>query len=343
MIQIPERIAQVYRARQRERELRREQVWEQFLEQNPELGELERRRRYLNIRLIQFSLKDRTEGLEESDTTREIKEELLDLNERLEREQSRLLDGSEDSYCKLCHDSGEYEGELCGCAEDILRQLEQRAGVAFPPPRDQKFERFDPEIFPAEKNPEWYSGRLSPREVIVRWRDRLLAASDAFPEKQIHLYLFGTTGTGKSYLAAAVANRLRRKGYSSSFLSVNRYLQIRGRLRVLEASFNPDREELQRAREELKTVEQADCLVLDDLGTERLSDDQYNDLIELLNKRSRQSHSSIIITGNLAPQQFSEKYDERIGSRLIGQFVQARLEGPDLRFNLARRRREQLK
>lgn len=343
MIHIPESIARVYKARQREQEELRERLWSEHLAENPALGELERQRQMLNIRLIQFTIKDRSEGLEESEVTREIKDELRMMNERLEEARDLLLTGREDAFCPRCRDTGIFEGQLCSCAEEILRAQEERAGVSFPPPQESRFELFDPELFSEEKNPDWYNGKLSPREVIDGWRKHLEAFCEAFPERQQRIYFFGRTGTGKSFLAAAVANRIRGKGYRCSFLSVNRYLQLTRRLHVLEASFNPEREELQRAREELRTVNDADCLILDDLGTESLSDEQYNDLIELLNIRERKKSSSMIITGNIEPSDFSKKYDERIGSRLMGQFVLARLEGPDVRLALARRRRERLR
>lgn len=343
MIHIPDNIAGVYQARRREREDLLEKLWEEHLERTPELRDIERNRQLSNIRLIQFRLKDRLDGVEESPQTRALKAELRELNRRVEDERAQLFAKHEFYHCALCQDTGEYEGKLCRCAETILLMLEQRAGVSFPPPEEKNFERFDLNLFPGEKSPEWYGGKLSPREVMRRWQEKLLSFCEEFPASPIHLYLFGTTGTGKTYLAASAANRLRQKGFRVVFLSVHHYLRMTRRLRVLEASFNPEREELQRAREEVRAAESADCLILDDLGTETLREEQYNDLIELLNRRENNPRSSMILTGNMELFEFSRKYDERIGSRLMGRFVQARLEGPDLRLCEARKRREQLR
>ena len=63
---------------------------------------------------------------------------------------------------------------------------------------------------------------------------------------------------------------------------------------------------------------EADLLILDDLGTEFISQFTISCLYNLLNTRMNKGLSTVIST-NLSPSELSEKYEDRIYSRIIGQ------------------------
>lgn len=337
---IPERLRAVYALRNREKAARGQRLREELARRDPEIAELEMEKRRAGVRMVLAGLDEDQElpGLKE-----DLSKQLKSISKELEKRYAAEAALSEDalSICPLCHDSGLYQGRLCRCAEDILRQLEERSGVAFPPPEEARLEGFNLSLFTAEKRPEWFSGKLSPREAAEEIQKRLLAMLEGFPEQPQNLCFFGKPGTGKTWAAAAFGNALWERGYRVAFLRVMRFLDLKARLRVLEQSFNPDPEELQTTRERVSLVETADCLILDDLGSEAGGERAYSDLIQLLDQRLAIKNKCTLLTCNLEPTAFSSRYDERVGSRLIGDFVLIPMHGPDLRLEAAKKQRSQ--
>ena len=347
MKKIPPKIEAVYRQRREDQRLYKEALWQNYVEQHPELRELISEHSRLGLAMVQQRLLEQGSSIEEEVIA--AGQDSKSLGERLSAVEAELNSFKEKAWqdarfyvCSHCHDTGLLGDELCSCAEAILNDLEEKAGISFTPPEEANFTNFDLDFFSDEKRPEWYGGRLSPREVALSWQKKLLELAENFPEQQTKLYIFGKTGTGKSFMASAMGHLIRRRGYRVVFLTAQDYLRLRGRLTVLEESYNPDKEELQQTRERVEAVEHADFLILDDLGSENMGNKQYNDLIALLNIRQNLPMSAMIITGNLTPQEISKRYDERIGSRLIGSFLQVLLDGPDLRLQKAIKRRESL-
>ena len=335
---IPERLRAVYAQRRHEKAARSQRLREELARHNPEIAELEMEKRRAGARLVLAGLEKDSES---QYLKSELSKQLKAISEDLEKRYQAVDALSEDalSICPLCHDSGLYQGRLCRCAEAIQRQLEERSGVAFPPPADARLECFDLSLFTAEKRPEWLSGKFSPRETAAEIQKRLLAMLERFPEQVQNLCFFGKPGTGKTWAAAAFGNALRERGYRVAFLRVMAFLDTMARLRVLEQSFNPDPEELQTTRDRVSLLKTADCLILDDLGSEAGGERAYSELIQLLDQRLALQNKCTLVTCNLEPTDFSSHYDERVGSRLIGDFVLIPMAGPDLRLEAAKKQR----
>ena len=97
---------------------------------------------------------------------------------------------------------------------------------------------------------------------------------------------YGATGTGKTLLAAIVAQEKMKRGLSVVFVSVPDLLMD------IRDSFGTSR-----TAEILRTVQRTPCLVLDDLGAERMSEWVGEQVFAILNYRS--SHElQTIITSN---------------------------------------------
>jgi DNA replication protein DnaC len=84
----------------------------------------------------------------------------------------------------------------------------------------------------------------------------------------------GPTGAGKSYLACALGQKACREGYSVRSFRVPRLFR---ELAIAKADG--------RYLKLLATLAKADLLILDDWGTERLSEEQRHDLFELVEDR----------------------------------------------------------
>ena len=80
-----------------------------------------------------------------------------------------------------------------------------------------------------------------------------------------------------------------------------------------------------------------DLLIIDDLGTECINNMKFTELFNIINTRllnQNNKSTKTIISTNLSIQNLFNSYDERIVSRLIGNYNICRFYGEDLRFKL---------
>jgi len=124
-----------------------------------------------------------------------------------------------------------------------------------------------------------------------------------FKETGKGLMLYGGLGTGKSFFAACIVNRLveqyKAKFVTTSFLAT---LKFDGR------------------EEFIKEVERADIVVLDDIGAERGTEYMQELIFSIVDIRTRNG-LPLIVTTNLAPDQIKKSNDfttQRIFDRIIG-------------------------
>ena len=131
------------------------------------------------------------------------------------------------------------------------------------------------------------------------------------------LLIYGGVGTGKSFLAACIANRLIDDGYSVVFDNARGYA---------DKSFD-DKEYF------LDIITQTDLLILDDLGMERNTEFMRETVFQILDKRC-QAGKPILVTTNLTNDQLKNPgsiEEERVFSRLLESTVPILLKGEDRR------------
>lgn len=118
------------------------------------------------------------------------------------------------------------------------------------------------------------------------------------------LVLQGAPGTGKTHLAAAIANERRARGHSAYFITAPDLLDY------LRSAFAPDSKvSYDKVFEAVRT---APLLVLDDLGAQSSTQWAQEKLFQLLNYRYNAGLPTVI-TSNLA----LEEQDRRIQSRML--------------------------
>lgn len=138
------------------------------------------------------------------------------------------------------------------------------------------------------------------------------------------LYLWGSYGTGKSHLAAALANALAGRGMETTYASVPRLL------RFLRQGFQPGIGELS-ADGRLEMLCQVTVLILDDIGAERATAWANEKLFELVNERY-QADLPIVFTSNAKPEDAIR--EERVVDRIYGMASLIQLSGPSYRRRL---------
>ena len=91
---------------------------------------------------------------------------------------------------------------------------------------------------------------------------------------------------------------------------------------------------------ELLNMLNVDLLIIDDLGTEKISDSKITELFTIINTRLlNQNHkiTKTIISTNLNVDELFKTYTTRIGSRLAGNYRFLRFFGDDLRFKKSKK------
>lgn len=152
-----------------------------------------------------------------------------------------------------------------------------------------------------------------------------LASCDWIANKQ-NLILNGPTGTGKTWLACAFADKACREGFSTKFIRFPRLLEELSQAR-LDGSIS----------KYVKDLEKTDLLILDDWG-QSLNERDRRELLEIIEDRNEKS--SLIITSQLPVNHWHEAIGDptiadAILDRIIHRAHKIILTGKSLRGNMA--------
>jgi len=226
--------------------------------------------------------------------------------------------------CSKCNDTG-YVGEAlldrCDCFAKRIRDRllsEQTHGLN----PAETFECFDPGVYPdtpiSDGRPD------SQRAFMFRMRDRCHAYAEAYPENpQRNLLLLGMSGLGKTYLMNCIGNHLLGRGREVRKITAYQ-LSERMRASIFE-----------RDADAFETLLSVPMLMLDDLGVEPLmSNITIECLFTLLNEREL-SGLHTVVSSNLTPVELTQRYTERVCSRLFSKKNTAMLHfiGKDVRLH----------
>jgi DNA replication protein DnaC len=144
--------------------------------------------------------------------------------------------------------------------------------------------------------------------------------AESFTKSSENLLLLGKTGLGKTHLSTSIAVSVIDKGYDVVYSSAPALF-----LSLEAEKFGRD------AQLPLREVEDADLLILDDLGTENPSPLHVNFLYQLVNARMVAGKPTIINT-NLSVREIRERYTDRVASRLLGEYTVLGFVGQDIRM-----------
>lgn len=139
-------------------------------------------------------------------------------------------------------------------------------------------------------------------------------------ETSIGLYIYGLVGVGKSLLAKRVMAIAINNGYSGYITTITNLM-------------NDIKKDINNLRDDtMRKCLDVDLLVIDDIGTEKTTDWQSEQLFLLIDKRF-DSKKPIIYTSNLKLDDIVNKYDVhgRIYSRISGATKLLEIKGADKR------------
>lgn len=140
------------------------------------------------------------------------------------------------------------------------------------------------------------------------------------------LLIYGPVGTGKTHLAVAIlyANIGKHQPHDMLFCAVPDLLD------EIRATYNG-----QGSGDIQTRVQSVPVLVLDDFGTERVTDWVREKVYQIVNRRYNDCLTTIVTT-NLPPSKLAGHVGERTASRLMEMCAVVRLQGHDRRTERAR-------
>lgn len=256
--------------------------------------------------------------------------------EALKKEKNELLLSitNDENYllpkydCNLCNDTGyiteNYKTQMCQCLKQQLYNIEyNKSNISNL--ENHKFENFLSTVYSTDVDKVKYNSDISPREnieIIKKISQKFIKNFDDSNEK--NLLFTGNTGLGKTFLSGCIANELLKKGKNVLYQTAPVMLDT-----IIDYRFGKTDNSI------YNNLLDVDLLIIDDLGTECMNNMKFTELFTVLNTRLLNSNNKVtktIISTNLNIQNLFKNYDERIVSRLIGNYNICRFFGDDIRF-----------
>lgn len=231
--------------------------------------------------------------------------------------------------CIHCQDTGyvhqDNKTQMCNCLKQKIYDIEYNKSNINSLEK-QNFENFNIKLYATEANEQKYQSDISPREnieLILKICQNFVKNFDKLEEK--NLLFTGKTGLGKTFLSSCIANELLNQGKTVLYQTASVMLDTIIDYRFGKANSSKD------IYDHLLNV---DLLIIDDLGTEGTNQMKLVELFNIINSRLLNSKkvTKTIISTNLSLQALFENYDERIVSRLVGNYDICYFFGEDIRF-----------
>ena len=226
------------------------------------------------------------------------------------------LDGAWD--CPKCRDTGTVEGRTCDCVLKLYEGQRARDLSALLKLGDESFDTFDLTLYSDEPGPSGISPREQMADVYGFCRDY----AEHFGQSSVNLLFRGGTGLGKTFLSACVARVVSARGFSVVYETTVAALSA-----YEDQKFRGGAE----AEEKIRRLLDCDLLILDDLGTEMVTEFTKSALYTLVNARLLSGRKTIIST-NLTEEEMERVYTPQICSRLRGEYQDLPFVGEDIRL-----------
>ena len=311
------RAKEVHQARVHTFDEREEARKERLLAESPRLAEIDRQLSSLSFRMARAALSGKKEDILR---IRESAEELYSRQEEILAELGKDRNALRPHYlCNICEDAGTHnDGSPCECLIKLyVKEMEKKYAFYL---GDASFSNFSFDLYSEINNPLYHT---SPRISVDFVYDQCLDFAGGFqPGRSTGIYLHGGCGVGKSFLAAAAAREVMKKGYYVHCISAIEMFSIQDRVRFGHCT--------EEETDDLNACFDCDFLVLDDLGAEYGSPQNTPFLARLLNERLALK-KSVMIVSTLRPEELAARYSPQVESRIAGTLIDLLLVGDDLR------------
>ncbi len=231
--------------------------------------------------------------------------------------------------CGLCRDTGFIDSRQCECLKRAISEviLKDTCGDSS---RDHDFEHFDFSLFPDDE--EYYDPalRLTPYTNIISVvnKAKIFISEFSLPyaeRKHKNFYIYGNPGVGKTFLLNCISKELIAQGKEVCYITASDMFHI-----LYEQYYHSGQagQDILSLAERLRNDA---LLIIDDLGSENGTSFTMSQLLALVNHRLNHDRSTIITT-NIDLKDIHEHYDDRLFSRLSGEYSFLKIFGNDLRL-----------
>ena len=323
LIQAKDKLAERRLSAQRAADYKREQLYIQ----EPRLKEIDRELSQIGIDTAKTILKN-------SDSAVSMRE-LADLSLALQNEYCAILDrlGFSPSVlepiyaCDKCKDTGYVELDnrtiVCECLKKLMSEIACEQLNADSPLQLCTFESFKLDYY---SNVPDRNGNI-PLNRMSNIFNYCRQYADTFSQSSRSIIMRGATGLGKTHLSLAIANEVIRKGMSVVYTSAP---DILSKLEREHFSYQYKNEEYT-----FNSLIKCDLLIIDDLGTEFISQFSVAAIYNIFNSRIL-AGKPIILNTNLTMNELLTTYSQRFVSRVMGSCDKLDFIGEDIRPALRR-------
>lgn len=300
---------------------RREEIKNKY----PEILELDTTIQKLCLNLSMAALK----GITDQNELNNIKEKITDL--RAKKYEMLVSHGYNPDYlnlhynCPKCKDTGFIGIDKCSCFKSKLIKLYYKDSDLEEAVKTNNFKNFNINLYSNHKlNDERYTPRKNIEDILEYITGEYLPN---FKNSNTNLLFYGNSGTGKTFLSWCIAKELLDKGFLVVYKTSDDLLRA---LKDIKFNNDTDLENL---------LINCDLLIIDDLGSEQITDFSSTELFTLINKKILKNKKMLIST-NLSLPLISKRYSERISSRIIGEFKLFKFFAEDIRIQLNLKRQK---
>ena len=300
---------------------RREEIKNKY----PEILELDTTIQKLCLNLSMAALR----GITDQNELNNIKEEITDL--RAKKYEMLVSHGYNPDYlnlhynCPKCKDTGFIGIDKCSCFKSKLIKWYYKDSDLEEAVKTNNFKNFNINLYSNHKlNDERYTPRKNIEDILEYITGEYLPN---FKNSNTNLLFYGNSGTGKTFLSWCIAKELLDKGFLVVYKTSDDLLRA---LKDIKFNNDTDLENL---------LINCDLLIIDDLGSEQITDFSSTELFTLINKKILKNKKMLIST-NLSLPLISKRYSERISSRIIGEFKLFKFFTEDIRIQLNLKRQK---
>ncbi|MBU3156318.1 ATP-binding protein [Clostridium estertheticum] len=250
----------------------------------------------------------------------DLKEKIMDI--RVKKSELLVSNGFDMEYlnlhyrCNKCRDTGFIGNTKCSCFKQKVVDVYYTGSELKSMLKTHNFDNFKLDYYPSRKS-ELES--VSPKRNMEKILSISMSFLKNFDTTDENLLFYGSSGTGKTFLSHCITKELIDKG---SFVVYRTAEELIRALKDIRFNNNSALEEL---------LIDCDLLIIDDLGTEQLSDFNKAELFNLLNTKLLKQKKMVVST-NLSLESLLKTYAERITSRLFGNFTACKFFGDDIRI-----------